>query len=270
MYNTNDVELNFQIIESTNKQELNAIKQKVIQIDQGALDIDTTSYEKRRIKDHIANLHKVVDLKLNSVDVKKFTFRNEPVPNPSPHIVHKHHQQPNSQLTQPNNTLAIPLISGIKGVKYTACSKSSHVLITDISQSIVITGSTPSSINIHNGSHSILQLNCTGPIFLHDLENTVLILQCHQLRLHNIVNSTILVDVANDTIIIENCSNLSIGNHPHLDVATCRPIQVDDFNHPTASTQNANYLNLDSHADYAWIQDVDDGALRSQVQQLLP
>ena len=191
---------------------------------------------------------------------KKFTFRNEPVPNPSPHIVHKPHQQPNSQLTQPNNPLATPLISGIKGVKYTACSKSSHVLITDISQSIVITGSTPSSINIHNGSHSILQLNCTGPIFLHELREPVLILQCHHLPLHNIVKSTILVDVANDTIIIENCSNLSIGNHPHLDVATCRPIQVDDFNQPTASPQNANYSNIDSHADYAWIQDVDDEA----------
>lgn len=242
----------------------------MIEIDQWALDIDTTSYEKRRIKDHIVNLHKVVDLKLNSVDVKKFTFRNEPVPNPSPHIVHKHHQQPKFEVAQPNNTLANPLVSCIKGVKYTISSPSSHVLMTDISRSIVITGSTPSSINIHNGSHSIMHLNCLGPIFLHDLQNTLLILQCHQLRLHNIVNSTILVDVANDKIIIENCYNLSIGNHPHLNLTTCRPIQVDDFNCPTASQQNAHYSKLDNHANYDWIHIVDNGALQPQAQQLLP
>ncbi|CUM47149.1 uncharacterized protein AC631_02622 [Debaryomyces fabryi] len=265
----NFVDLKFEIIEAKDKQELNAIKQKVVHIDQDALGLDNTSYEKRRIKDQVANLHKLVDLKLNSVDVKRFTFRNEPIPNPSPQIVHKHHQQPNSQIAQPNNTLATPLVSGIQGVKYTVNSTNSHLLIADISKSIVITGSTPSSINIHNGSHSILQLNCNGPIFLHDLQHTIIILQCHQLRLHNIVNSTILVDVSNDKIIIENCSNLSVGNHPSLDLTMCRPIQVDDFNQPTAR-QNSHYSKVDTHADLTWIQGVNDGALQPQVIRLLP
>lgn len=261
--------MKYEIIEAKDIQELNSIKQKVVHIDQNALDLDNTSYERRIIKESIRDLHKLVDLKLNFVDVKRFTFRNDPIPNPSPHIIRKHHQQPNSNIAQPNKTLVSPLLSGIQGVKYTVNTTNSHVLITDISQSIVITGSTASSINIHNGCHSILQLNCNGPIFLHDLQDTILVLQCHQLRLHNIVNSTILVDVANDKIIIENCSNLSIGNHPHLEPTMCRPIQVDDFDQPTAR-QNSHYSKVNTHADLTWIQGVNEGALQPQVIKLLP
>lgn len=259
--------MNHQIIDSNSKQELDAIKLKIVQLDQCALDVDTTSYERRRLKDSIKNLHKVTDLKLNSVDVKKFSFRNEPVPNPSPQIVHKHHQQPRSEIAQRATPLVYPSGPIVKNAKHTVSSPNSHLLMTNISQSIVVTGSTPASINIQNGAHSIVQLNCTGPIFLHDLHDMVLILRCHQLRLHNVVNSTILVDVANDKLIIENCQHLKIGRHP---LAIDRTIQVDDFNHPKATERNTNYTDIQNTADYSWIHNVADGALQPKAQLSLP
>lgn len=262
----NILDLNHKVIETNSKQELNAIKSEIIKIDQGAVDIESTSYEKRRIKDAIVSLHRLIDLKLNSVDAKMFCFRNEPVPNSSPPI---NHQQPIFH-SKPQNALAAPLVSDVANIKLTVSTSVRHLLMTNISRSILISRSIPSSVNIQNASNTIVHIHSTGPIFLHDLQNVVLILRCHQLRMHNVANSTILVDVANDKLIIENCHGLKIGHYPGLDSESCRRIQVDDFNKPTATNQSTNYSELQTQSDYGWIHNVIDGALEPQVQLLLP
>ncbi|ODV69458.1 hypothetical protein HYPBUDRAFT_84816, partial [Hyphopichia burtonii NRRL Y-1933] len=101
------------------------------------------------------------------------------------------------------------------------------------------------SAHIKGGEDSVIAINSEGPIFIHDLNHCVLLLKCHQLRLHNIHNCLILVEVGNDRVVIENSNGLRIGSYPTskkkgFQLARDK-IEVDDFNWPTKLEKNNNY-----------------------------
>ncbi|RCK55769.1 hypothetical protein Cantr_05725 [Candida viswanathii] len=88
----------------------------------------------------------------------------------------------------------------------------------------------------------------------------ILILECHQARLHNVHNSIVLVQsVENDRIIIENCSQLRVNNG----------IEVDDFDFPTKETENPHFQRIDTARDAEILNGINAGGDVATVDLLL-
>ncbi|ODV80746.1 uncharacterized protein CANTADRAFT_25162 [Suhomyces tanzawaensis NRRL Y-17324] len=146
---------------------------------------------------------------------------------------------------------------GLSGVKQTVEGSGSHVLIRNANNSIVVTSEqVPSSMHIKGGQSTVFKVEAKGPVFVHDLEDCDLVINCHQLRLHNLNNCRIWIDnVGNNTIIIENCRGLTIGR---LDGGS---VEVDDFDWPTKSFTNPHFKHATERIDYGWISGIQDGKI---------
>lgn len=216
-------------------------------------------FEKRRCLDLLSSLQKYLEVKFNLLNVERFEFHGEPIPNQKLKL---------QASTNTSDDLAImkPYISDINYSKKVIDSSESHALVTRFLNCVILTKESISSINIRKGSDSVIYLNCDGPIFAHDLENCVLILDCHQLRLHNTQNCTILPIVSNNRVVIEKCHSLKFVN---LNDGTS-PL-VDDFSCPSKEIVNKNYAFIERNnlMDYNWIFKLDEGPLCSNLQKTL-
>lgn len=230
-----------------------------------------TTFDKKRVIGVIDSLFKFIDIKQSQLgNREQFRFVDEPIPQESVNEMNnkpnmgdiKHIGQKLSEAVQVNSKSsdvqqATSKLSGLKNVKVTigwGDGVGGHVLISDISNTIVTTNQTsiPTSVHLKGVESSILRINSSGPVFIHDVSHTVLVLSCHQLRLHNIVDSTIIVEsVGNNRIIIENCNGLKLQS--------TNEIAVDDFNWPTTLTTNPHYKFSHEIDDFAWIESVTDG-----------
>lgn len=120
---------------------------------------------------------------------------------------------------------------------------SGHVVVRNVCNSVFATETWPSSMHLEGLRNSVFVIHCTGPVFIHDVENCVLVLKCHQLRLHNATGSAVFVEVSNDRVIIEKCRGLTLGAYSY-DNKTLGPslsLQVDDFDWPTKMKASPNY-----------------------------
>lgn len=157
-----------------------------------------------------------------------------------------------------------------------------HILFSNLESSIVVSDQKvePYSVHIKQGLDSVIALKSKGPIFIHDLKHCVLILKCHQLRLHNIHDSLILVEVGNDRIVIEDCDNLKIGNYPTKSFESgIGKLEVDDFNCPIKLEKNKHfdYLSKTKYEKYkvkkylGWINDIAEGEISDEdIYKFLP
>lgn len=172
---------------------------------------------------------------------------------------------------QLNNGINL-LFESLSNQKYTIGPHAAkeHVLLKNISQSIVVQeiGIKPYSVHVKGCSELILSLHTTGPVFIHDVHDAVLIIRSHQLRLHNISQCTILAEVSNDRLVIENCDGLRIGSFPLFDSR----VKVDDFSWPN-KTHNPHYeyISKEQYDDkgvahvFDWLSDVAEGAVDSDT-----
>ncbi|OBA22076.1 hypothetical protein METBIDRAFT_21709, partial [Metschnikowia bicuspidata var. bicuspidata NRRL YB-4993] len=98
----------------------------------------------------------------------------------------------------------------------------------------------PWSIHAQGLKSCLVAIRCDGPIILHDVENLVLILECHQLRIHNMRNCQVYALVANDRVIIEDSRDLIfLGFSEDALGPPC--FVVDDFDWPTSETVNPHF-----------------------------
>lgn len=228
------------------------------------------TFDKKRVIGVIDSLFKFIDIKQSQLgNREQFRFVGEPTPqervnemNNNPKMGDIKHIGQNLCVLQVNSKLANvqqanSKLSDLNNVKITigwGDGVGGHILISDISNTIVTTNQTsiPTSVHLKGVESSILRINSSGPVFIHDVSHTVLVLSCHQLRLHNIVDSTIIVEsVGNNRIIIENCNGLKLQSTDE--------IAVDDFNWPTTLTTNPHYKFSHEIDDFAWIESVTDG-----------
>lgn len=112
-------------------------------------------------------------------------------------------------------------------------SEEKHLLFSDVKDShLIVTPIGCSSINIQGSVSSVFKLKCDGPVFIHDMQNCVVQLDCHQARLHNMHNCIVIVDKAsNNRVVIEDCDNLNIIGL----------VAVDDFSWPTKISDNPHF-----------------------------
>lgn len=178
-----------------------------------------TSYSKKLESENVKSILKLIQSKQNQLSKVRFEFIGEPQP-PSHISVPQHDSKVFSNLN--SNSISVT----DQDFKLT----SDHIYIVEFSNSIVSLES--QSMNLQNGQDCICNLHSAGPIFIHDAINCVFILSCHQVRLHQIRDSIVIVNnrEKGNPIIIENCSSLHIND-----------VDVDDFNHPSKSTKSPNY-----------------------------
>ncbi|KAM9898584.1 hypothetical protein OXX79_006226 [Metschnikowia pulcherrima] len=120
----------------------------------------------------------------------------------------------------------------------------SHVYLENIGKSTIL-GSTdtdlaPWSVHAQDLSTCKVAIRCDGPIILHNVSDSILILECHQLRIHSMQNCQIFAKVSNDRVIIEGSNNLSFSGFSGTDL-TSASFAVDDFDWPTSETENPHY-----------------------------
>ncbi|CCH42891.1 Tubulin-specific chaperone C [Wickerhamomyces ciferrii] len=87
-----------------------------------------------------------------------------------------------------------------------------------------------------NIKNSIIYINSSGPAFLQDIENSIIFVTSHQLRIHNTTDSIILtMELLNG--IIENSSGL-IFKPLEGD------IEINDFDHPGLGDKSPSFKKL--------------------------
>ncbi|RLV91174.1 hypothetical protein JA1_004080 [Spathaspora sp. JA1] len=227
---TND--LRKEIVKCNDKQQLVNLRQQLDTFEQSIDMTGVTTFEQKRIKQLIDGLYKILDNKQIQLSMNRFEFIGDPIP--PRHSKNQIKLIEKQDLAETNSGSAVfELLNESIDI-----SETRYVLITSSTNSIISTDklSPPPSIHMRNTTDSICTLTSKGAIFIHNVRNSILVLSCHQARLHNIHNSIIIVDkVKNNRIIIEDCSGLVINQQ----------IEVDDFNHPTKESINPHYKVID-------------------------
>lgn len=111
-----------------------------------------------------------------------------------------------------------------------------QILISNISSSVL--NITSKSINFKGGDNNLIVFRSTGSIFIHDLVNSVLVVECHQLRLHNVTDSVVINRAK--SVVIENCHGLQFNGSNN----------INDFNYPKQG-DNPNYKIIEPQQVYS-------------------
>ncbi|KAK7060802.1 hypothetical protein VNI00_000535 [Paramarasmius palmivorus] len=111
---------------------------------------------------------------------------------------------------------------------------------------------TISALHIRNISNSALILPCiNGSAMLHDVINCVIVLGCHQFRMHTSRDVDVYLSIQSNPI-IEHCAGIRFGSYPSsvLPGVTQNVLSVQDFSHikPTPSP-NWRFLSEEEKLD---------------------
>lgn len=262
---TNNLEIQNGIVESKTANELFDMKNQLYQLNerlQSSLS-DMTNYTKKKNLEILDSLNKLLEGKRSMLSITPFRFQGEPIEpihkdiNQSNTLTHQHSLASNSHFSLETNN---DCVSGIHRMKPDLSNhdqnKNNHLIIKDFSESILINHNQNHSININNGCNSIVKLQIQGTIYAHDLHNCVLLVDCHQLRLHSLNNCIVITPIQNE-IVMEHCENVKISSSA----------KVNDFNWQFGQQQSAvHYERIDvQESYYLWINAVSIGSLQPQV-----
>ncbi|ODQ79451.1 hypothetical protein BABINDRAFT_26651, partial [Babjeviella inositovora NRRL Y-12698] len=160
---------------------------------------------------------------------------------------------------------AEPVLSGRACFKETITTKLQHMYVTDLSQCIISAPGPVGSIHVKNVTQAIVSLVSDGPVFIHDFTDAILIVKCHQLRVHNTKNVKLFMDVGSKRAIIEQCSALTVGLYP----GSQNMVEIDDFSWPTKNQANPHYDFSTESPNYNWVDSIGDGSLSPEVVRRL-
>ncbi|KAG2736117.1 hypothetical protein G9P44_000207 [Scheffersomyces stipitis] len=263
---TSSKKLYKQVVECQNAKAIVELKKKTNELNKEVQEFigEIPSYDRKRVVESVESLFKYVELKIVQLDEsQRFSFEGSPIPNPD--YKKRDSTRKEDHDTQDNTDVSLKTKGGVyrdqvrvkvtigeEGVDKTGRG---HLLVTNTVYSVVQCKQA-SSIHIRGGKMSVFRLVVDGPVFVHDLDRVVLVLQCHQVRLHNVRRSVIMVSkTADNRMIIEDCSGLAISS-----LESGPLVEVDDFNWPTKAVVSPHYKAAEP-VDISWIDDVDDGPL---------
>lgn len=216
---------------------------------------DLNAFERQKCSDMLAELRKLYSAKEKMLNKITFEFIGDPIPPSSTET---------TSLKLHHEIDIKPQLHGLRHQKHIISTNLPHMLISDIQECILSNWKQDPirSIHLQDIYTSILHLVSNGPVIVERAHNSVLIIDCHQLRLHDVVNCTVVVNVSNDRIVIETCNNLKIVPQKE------QKLTIDDFSWPTLGEVNPHYK-ISEAQDYAWIEEIQEGALNSaQLAQL--
>ena len=231
------------------KLQLNDYNHKVVEL-QRSIDINTLAkYDQKTIIDKVEKLKKVLLQKQDELTSERFEFKGDPVP-------------PSDSNTTTDRSRTGQISDNVENNQHcdlvgtTTTIGGNHVLVKNIAECIVL--GQAKSVNLAHAQYSVINIGSDGPIFVHDVAHCVLQLTCHQLRLRNVVNCIVIQKVASGRVVIEDCSNISLGTQ------TNDQIVVDDFNWPTVA-KNPHYRELSLEQTKSIVSRVKLGANRGKV-----
>ena len=200
---------------------MHKIQVELDEITKNSTTPDQPSYIQKLTTDKLKILNNLLQSKQNQLSKRRFEFKGEPVaPVLKSLVANDQNVDDTSKSIQKINKQILEI------------SLNKHIVVDCFSNSYVQTTNEIPSIHLKGGDRSICKLTVQGPVFIHDVRNSILVLSCHQARLHNIHNSLVIIQsVQNNRIIIENCNQIKVSSG----------IEVDDFNFPTKEIKNPHF-----------------------------
>ncbi|TFK75641.1 hypothetical protein BDN72DRAFT_757507 [Pluteus cervinus] len=143
-------------------------------------------------------------------------------------------------------------------------------------------GTNISAIHIYDVSNSILLLPMiSGSVLLHNLQNSIVVIGCHQFRMHTSNKVDVYIEIPSNPI-IEHCSGIRFAPYPailsqsptkllHHSSTQASTFAVQDFSH-IRETPSPNWTTLkESDWTTAWpVQTTDNTAVVDVLEGLCP
>lgn len=222
-------------LESATRESFSDLKSEVIHLDDQYLawqrETRVTSYDLKRVKSAIYALLAAVQRADLRTNVDLFRFEGPPVPpaGPTPKVnQHARIEKSRAQIALTDDAIVLE-------------ADGRHVSFDSVVNSAVNTLSAgPSSIDIQHVENSVLLLRCNGPVIVHSARDSLLIVLCHQLRLHNALNCVVFAAPENGRVIMEKSKQLRFGALRN-DLLGGADFAVDDFDWPTTTVPSPNY-----------------------------
>ncbi|KAK6201227.1 uncharacterized protein RJT21DRAFT_120277 [Scheffersomyces amazonensis] len=244
----NDIKYDTSI--SNTREQLNAIQSRLIDFNSSLISTlnHLPSFEQGQLKIKFDVLFKSIELKQIQLSQNRFSFIGDPIPPPSG-VKNQHNKKistiTNTTISNNDNEL---LLKDIKDQYIDLDGKGSndsHLLVVNSSVcTIKNQNNIPSSVHIKDATDMFISLKVDGPIMIHNLKNSILILECKQLRLHDLDNCIIIIEhVTNDQIVIENCHKIFVTENKVSKIDT---IKVNDFSWPNKLYKNPNFEYIDT------------------------
>ncbi|TCD63589.1 hypothetical protein EIP91_005197 [Steccherinum ochraceum] len=278
-------------------------------LDQIALDIaqlrkdlaDATSYlpayDQRQYELQVKNFEQSLDqLRTASAPKPKFAFKRkqaapssgQTTPSTKPPLTSPNAASSTST-TISNNARSLSGHSGAylgpTSLPASSSASGSELTISDVDNCIINLFPTSSegadvisALHVKNVKRSVLLLPVmSGSAILHDVQDTVLVIGCHQFRMHTSSHVDVYLSIPSNPI-IEHCSNIRFAKYPtHLTTSPSNDnankyLSVQDFSHIRA-TPSPNWQELPGDTvigEERWpvAPGVDD--VRTVLQSLLP
>ncbi|KZO94666.1 TBCC-domain-containing protein [Calocera viscosa TUFC12733] len=219
-----------------------------------------TSYDQRQLDVQLKALEQQLrEAKTVAKPQGKFSFKRSkaptkaptpPIPNPSPSdttLV----QTASSSL--PPNYSSGETISSLSNTCVTSSSIYSNdggdILLSSLRSclvNLIPTSSDPGppkygAIHARSLQHTVLLLpHISGSVFLEDCNECLVVVGCHQFRMHSSSNTAVLMNVSSVPI-IEHCSGIAIGAYP-------KALETDHGDGPSLDSKHAEMQ------DFNWLQ----------------
>lgn len=202
------------------------------------IGLATSLYEKRKKIELLKKLWDHVNQADKRLFRKRFQFQGNPIPSSSNAI---------EQLgVSPQDVPTAHVVGDLQNESI-LLSSLSHTVLRDISHCEIGSKSPIPSAHVDGALDIVLALDSEGAVSVRNTKDSHLVINCHQLRLHDLENCTVWAEVANDRIIIENCRNITFGGYDHVTGTLQIPsFEVDDFDWPTRRIASPNYAYVSS------------------------
>lgn len=169
-----------------------------------------------------------INVKRSAIDKRVFRFEGEPIP-PQQYVAMDPHLSADTSRTM-SGVSREPEAKDLVGTKVSLMQENSFV--QNFKDSIVASGRALGQIHIQNGVSSLIDCISNGPIFIENVCNLVIVIECHQLRLRGLEKCKIYGRIGNNTIVIEECTDLEFGTI-ESEASPKQELIVDDFSDPS-------------------------------------
>ncbi|KAJ6588376.1 tubulin binding cofactor C-domain-containing protein [Mycena capillaripes] len=251
------------------------------------------SYDQRQYELQLKALEKSLEELRTSIPKSKFAFKRKAAaastqdpPNVVPTVVPE--RSPQSQPMSTNLTLSSHSLRYLSNTSVPWKSQASDLTISDLTKCIVnllpdavdesssqdSSDSKISALHIRNLTDTILLLPVIrGSVLLHDLRRCIVVVGCHQFRMHTSTNVDVYLSIPS-TPIIEHCSQIRFASYPAAlrgseDTCSDDTFSVQDFSH-IKSTPSPHWSTLPPEARASnWPVDMIAGTSEEEVAGLL-
>ncbi|KAG6380165.1 tubulin binding cofactor C-domain-containing protein [Boletus reticuloceps] len=245
------------------------------------------SYDQRQCELQLKALEKSIEeLRGTSTSVPRFSFKRKATkPKPSterPSAVVPPSAKSQSTLIESAETLAVFSHRYLTILDIRSSNTSAEVSVSDLDDCIVnlLPGDEDDSeitaLHVQRVSRSVILLpRISGSIILYDLSQCVIVVGCHQFRMHSSTAVDVYLESGSDPI-TESCSGIRFAAYPSSLVRGgtlqgSKYLTVKDFSHilPTPSPNWS--LLLEEKWERSWpILALEDRALREELERMLP